>query len=520
MNPVSSKTITTDVIVIGSGIAALHFIRTLNGKRKVQLLTKTSLRDSNSYRAQGGVAAVVGQTQDSFELHAQDTLAAGEYHHNPAAVTALVHDGAREVERLIADGFAVDTDAEGRPERGLEGAHSRPRVIHAGGDATGENLIEFSLANLPGALTLNEGHTVFELIVEHERCVGVRSHDPQGEVCTFYASVVVLATGGVGQLYRYSTAAPTVTGDGLALAYLAGARLADMEFVQFHPTLLYAHDTACGLLSEAIRGEGGILVNQRGERIMADYPLQDLSPRHLTAHRIFTCREQGDEVFLDIRSVADFPRHFPTATRLCHEHGVDIQQGLLPVTPGCHFLMGGVLTDLHGRTSVPGLYAIGEVAYTGVHGANRLASNSLLEALAFAQRLAQHVLATPLSEKTISDIPRLPAQPYPALLQIDELKALMMRDAGIIRTREGLRQAQALLPDPHTMNPQDLGQFSKQAVERYLMNLTAALIVGSALNRPESRGAHVLSDCPQADPAWGTRRLVWYNRALITEEIV
>ncbi|MDO5685955.1 MAG: L-aspartate oxidase [Neisseria sp.] len=506
-----------DVIVIGSGIAALHLVRSLGGRQRVCLLTKTTLRESNSYRAQGGVAAVVADNADSAQTHIADTLRAGDYHHRAAAVETLVEIGAQEVRRLIAQGFAVDRDAQGLPALGLEGAHTYPRVLHAGGDATGERLIEFSLANLPENLSIHEHHTVFELVMAQGRCVGVRSLHQDGTAHTFYAPRVVLASGGVGQLYQYTTAAPTVCGDGLALAYLAGAKLADMEFVQFHPTLLYARQQVCGLLSEAIRGEGGVLVNQRGERIMQGvHPLADLAPRHITAHRIFTCRAQGDEVFLDVRAVPDFARHFPTAAALCAAHGVDVAQGLLPVVPGCHFLMGGVMSDLHGQTSVPGLYAIGEVAHTGVHGANRLASNSLLEGLAFARLLAEHMASAPVPP-AITDVPRLPKLRLPETLAREPLQKLMMSAAGIIRNLADLRQAAEKLPDPHDVADRDLSDCSHEEIEQYLMNVTASLIVQAALRRTESRGAHMLTDFPAADPIWAERYLVWQRPHLTME---
>ena len=280
---------------------------------------------------------------------------------------------------------------QGHVKLGLEGAHSEKRIVHGGGDSTGKTVIDF-LKNHINHVTIMENTIVYDLMISQNRCIGVKGKGKDGNDVQILADHVVIATGGLGQIYSFTSSAETVAGDGIALAYRAGAELADMEFVQFHPTLLSAGGKGVGLVSEAVRGEGARLVTEDGTYFMEGvHPYKDLAPRHVVSQTIYNKLKEGHTVYLDISSLKDFESHFPTVSSICKENGIDIKTGMLPVVPGCHFLMGGIRTDLNGQTNIPGLYAIGEVACTGVHGANRLASNSLLEGLFFGNRLASFI---------------------------------------------------------------------------------------------------------------------------------
>ncbi|WP_112181473.1 MULTISPECIES: L-aspartate oxidase [Paraliobacillus] len=500
------------VLIIGSGIAACTAALQLAKEKRVLLLTKGSLTDNNTIRAQGGIAAVVDR-EDSWQLHVQDTIKAGYSLNNEEAVELLVRKGSSYIQKLADEGFPFDYDANKSLSLGKEGAHSHRRILHAGGDATGKALITFLHQRITTAIEIITNLTVIELIIEGRTCIGVQVIDEEGTVSAIYAEDVVLATGGCGGLFDVTSNHPSMLGEGLGLAYQAGAVLTDLEFVQFHPTLLWKDDQSFGLISEAVRGEGARLVTANGDFIMEDvHPLLDLAPRDIVARTIQTIRNSGKAVFLDISQIKDFRTRFPSITYLCEKANVDIGRGLLPVAPGMHFSMGGIKTDQQGRTSIDRLYAVGEVACTGVHGANRLASNSLLEGLVYGHQVARHISRLPnrtqhhRKDKKNIDVKQLREIILPKLADI---KQLMTRYAGIHRDYQGLNLAKDWLESfiiyksiadvpPH---------------QKALFNQVTAswLLVSSALTRNESRGAHYRMDFPKSRKCWNDKHIQRYK---------
>src|SRR6476469_7448687 len=388
-------------LVVGSGVAGLHTAWRASEHGDVLLLTKRSLFDSATAYAQGGIAAALG-AGDSPALHRQDTLAAGAALCDAAAVQVLVDEGPARIRELQTAGAHFDLDPKGRLELGREAAHSKNRIVHAHGDQTGAEVARTLVARVKETKRIKvlERARVLDLIVRRGICYGVRA-SIAGRATEIIADATVLATGGCGQVYRYTTNPVVATGDGFAIAHRAGVTLADMEFVQFHPTALDTPENPLALISEAVRGEGAILVNERGERFMLKvHAKAELAPRDVVARAIF--REQRrHRVYLDARKLGrGFAKRFPGILALCAARGIDPRRDLIPVTPAAHYMMGGVVTDLSGRSSMPRLYAVGEVARTGVHGANRLASNSLLEGLVFAERVARDLAGVaPLKQK-------------------------------------------------------------------------------------------------------------------------
>lgn len=501
-----------DVIIAGSGIAALQLARRLQDQLNVMIITKNHVTDSNSYLAQGGVAAPVGK-MDTVDLHVKDTLTAGCFQQSPETVENVIRDGKRIIECLIDEGAPFDRRNGGELALGMEGAHSHPRILHSGGDQTGKYIIEYLLAALTEKVRLVQGEMVYELIRnDRGRCCGVKTKREDGSTASYAAHHVVLATGGAGSLYSVSSNAPEVTGDGMALAFLAGAELTDMEFIQFHPTLLSIGGKTGGLISEAVRGEGAFLINDAGERIMEGvHPQMELAPRHIVAERMNQEILEGRKVFLNITSIKDFESKFPSITKMCKHHGISLSQGKIPVSPGCHFTMGGIVTDEHGKTTIEGLYAIGEAACTGLHGANRLASNSLLEGLVFGERLAWHLVSAPRHPETWSTIFKAPelGDHRPGItFTRQELKERMTRDAGIIRDQKGLsRHLEWLKAQAFTFG-EELDNMSREGIQLYLMWVVSMLITQSALLRTESRGGHIRSDYPiENNEDWFKRSL-------------
>ncbi|WP_046174149.1 L-aspartate oxidase [Domibacillus indicus] len=492
---------TPGAVIVGSGIAALQAARHLAAHMNVIVITKGEIRQSNSYFAQGGIAAVLSPP-DTHASHINDTLSAGEQHHVPEAVEQLITEGAARIRELLIEGFPADRQENGALSLGLEGAHSRPRIVHAGGDATGKWTVEHLLARLPGQVELRENELAFELIVHEGVCTGVKTKDAKGGIHEYKADHIVLAAGGAGALYSFTSNQETITGDGIALAYRAGAAVTDMEFIQFHPTLLYVNGKAKGLISEAVRGAGAVLVDESGKRIMQGvHPLEDLAPRHITAFEIYKARRSGKEVYLNMSMIEGFEKLFPTISALCSKQGIDLQEGRIPVAPGSHFLMGGVKADTCGRTSIKGLYAIGETACTGVHGANRLASNSLLEGIAFGRRFVKSLLE---GENTIERaVPSVSAaaSDIPPLFEKSELQSMMMESAGLIRTEEKLEALAGCLREAAQLKG-DISRWPAEKIERLFMHTTAYLIAVSALSRTESRGAHIRSDYPSREDSW------------------
>ncbi len=499
--------IRTRFLVVGSGVAGLHTAWRASGGGEVYVLTKRSLFDSATAYAQGGIAAALG-AGDSPELHRRDTLAAGAALCDAEAVQVLVEEGPARVRELHTAGADFDLEPSGQFRLGREAAHSRHRIVHAHGDQTGAEIARTLVERVRDSEAVNvlEKARVLDLIVSGGRCCGVRA-SVAGRPVEIVADATVLATGGCGQVYRYTTNPQVATGDGFAIAHRAGVRLTDMEFVQFHPTALDTPENPLALVSEAVRGEGAVLLNDRQERFMvARHRLAELAPRDVVAREIFREREGGRKVFLDARHLGDgFGERFPGILALCVARGIDPRRECIPVTPAAHYIMGGIVTDLVGRSSLPRLYAAGEVARTGVHGANRLASNSLLEGLVFAERVARDMLETP----RLAAPPRRGRWEVPLLedrgaaqVAADTIRSVMWEHAGIARTARGLRTAVAQLADIEARLP--VG-----ATEELNLVQTGRLIAEAALLRKESRGGHFRTDFPKARRRWKGRQIEW-----------
>src|SRR3954470_15026559 len=399
--------IRTRFLVVGSGVAGLHTAWRASEHGDVLLLTKRSLFDSATAYAQGGIAAALG-AGDSPDLHRKDTLAAGAALCDAAAVAVLTEEGPTRVRDLQTAGADFDLDATGRLQLGREAAHSMNRIVHAHGDQTGAEVARTLIERVRASdrIRVLERARVLDLVVHDGECVGANA-SVAGKATEIIAEATVLATGGCGQVYRYTTNPVVATGDGFAIAHRAGATLADMEFVQFHPTALDTPENPLALISEAVRGEGAYLVNARGERFMRRvHRLADLAPRDVVARAIFEEQKKG-QVYLDARRIGKtFVKRFPGITSLCNGRGIDPRRDLIPVTPAAHYMMGGIVVGLCGRSSLSRLWAVGEVSRTGVHGANRLASNSLLEGLVFAERVARDLRDL----KTLKSIPKSDSQ--------------------------------------------------------------------------------------------------------------
>jgi L-aspartate oxidase len=501
----------TDFLVIGSGVAGLYTAIRAATHGSVTLVTKGELLESNTWYAQGGIAAALGR-EDSPLAHLQDTLQAGAGLCVEDAVAVLVAEGPHRIYDLINIGTHFDRDASGELVLGKEAAHSMRRIVHARGDATGAEVAE-SLANFATqaeGLRILKGYLALDLLLTDEGCAGAVLLSPTGDLLRCEARGTVLATGGCGQVYLNTTNPSVATGDGLAMAARAGATLLDMEFVQFHPTALSIAENPMPLVSEAVRGEGALLVNEQGDRFMpAIHDWAELAPRDVVARAIFHQMQQGHRVYLDATHLGErFPIRFPNIYQLCRERGVDARSELIPVAPAAHFMMGGVETNTDGQTSVPHLYACGEVACTGVHGANRLASNSLLEGMVFAERVAQSLKKLPeLSAPTSAAVPATKLTMKPTTEQQAEvaqlaqrIRTIMWDYAGIVRSGSGLEQAQAELAQVKA-NP------LAQTYPVVNMCLVAEQIVKAALTRLESRGGHYRQDYPKEDSYWADKRV-------------
>ena len=499
--------IRTRFLVIGSGVAGLHTAWRASQQGDVLLLTKRSLFDSATAYAQGGIAAALG-AGDSPELHRKDTLAAGAALCDAEAVHVLVEEGPARVRDLYTAGAHFDLDPRsGDFLLGLEAAHSANRIVHAHGDQTGAEVARTLIARVGESprIKVFERTRVLDLIVHRGQCVGVRA-SVRGKATDIIADATVVATGGCGQVYRYTTNPEVATGDGFGIAHRAGVRMVDMEFVQFHPTALDTPENPLQLISEAVRGEGAVLINEVGEPFMAArHRLADLAPRDIVARHIF--KQQGGsrrKVYLDATPIGKrFAKRFPGIFALCTARGIDPRKDPIPVTPAAHYMMGGIATNLVGRSSLPRLYAVGEVARTGVHGANRLASNSLLEGLVFAERVARDMIGT----EPVGQLPRAGRWTVPKLVDrgaaqvaADCVREAMWKHAGIARTAAGLRTCLAELDDIEQRLPAG-------ATEELNLVQSGRLIAEAALIRKESRGGHYRADFPRSQRAWRGRHI-------------
>ncbi|WP_070120796.1 L-aspartate oxidase [Bacillus marinisedimentorum] len=505
----------SDVVIIGSGLAALAAADHLSAHLNVRIITKGARHQSNSMKAQGGVAAAIAG-EDDPQAHFDDTMAAGSGFNDSEAVKHLTAKGVELLTEYIKEGLPVDRSSNGEIELGMEGAHTRRRIIHAGGDATGKHFTKWFQQRISGRAAVEENMTAVDLIIEGGRCIGVTAMGKNGRESRYYGQSVLIASGGYGALYAHSSNDLSITGDGAAMAYRAGAALSDMEFVQFHPTMLFAGGKVKGLISEAVRGEGGRLVTESGRRLMKGiHPLLDLAPRDIVAREIFKAERMRERVFLDISQIKEFGKRFPSITGLCESNGVAIGANTrIPVVPGAHFTMGGIEAKTDGRTNIPGLYAVGEAACTGVHGANRLASNSLLEAITFASGFAETVLAeTAVKKSSIQFAGPLQREPVNKILLPDkeEIRAVMSKYAGIHRNEIGLRTAkrwfEEIIPDYRSVS---LSGLSLSEIEVVNMLTTSWLVVTAALKRNESRGCHFREDFPAPDDkVWKTRHVIF-----------
>ncbi|AFU00402.1 L-aspartate oxidase [Nocardia brasiliensis] len=489
-----------DLVVIGGGVAGLTAARTasLRGLR-VLTLSKGGATDTSTQYAQGGIA-VVAPEGDSVESHVQDTVEAGAGLCRVDAVRSIVEGGQDAVAALTDLGAVFDLGRDGQISRTREGGHSTRRIIHAGGDATGA---EVQRALNAAGLPVLFGAAAGDIVTGPNGVQGVVVVSDKG-FGVVHTPAVLLATGGLGQLYALSTNPPGATADGVALALWAGAAVADLEFVQFHPTVLY---TPGGLgrrplISEAVRGEGGILVDSMGDSVTAGlHPRGDLAPRDVVSRAIAArMRALGtDHVYLDARAIDGFAQRFPTITASCHAAGLDPASDLIPVAPAAHYQCGGVVTDPHGRTAVPGLYAAGEVARTGLHGANRLASNSLLEGLVVGERVGVAAAERRGVPATVAEIPARHAETADRRV----LQQLMTEHASVVRDRAGLDEAIKRMEDAVTQRRtlSADGTFDERVagLEDAALTLAARTLLLTAATRTESRGCHTRSDHPHPD---------------------
>ena len=497
-----------DFLVVGAGIAGLRAAIELAEAGTVLVLAKRAVTESNTQLAQGGIAVALSD-EDEIGLHLQDTLQAGDGLCDPAAAKVLVEDAPVRIEELIQWGTEFDRKGT-KLTFGREGAHSRNRILHAHGDSTGREILRalYAKGNTVPRISVQEFEFSTALMVADGRVCGVRLIDSAGEQQAVHASAVLLATGGLGQLYRNTTNPEVATGDGVAMAFRAGAEISDMEFIQFHPTALYLKKAPRFLLSEALRGEGAYLRNMEWHRFMPKYhPMAELAPRDVVAraitHELEVSRAHDPVVYLDLTHLdaehvqARFPRIYAT----CLEYNIDLTTDLIPVRPAAHYAMGGVRSDLDGHATIPGLYVAGEVACTGVHGANRLASNSLLEGLVFGARAGKKMRDELRAHRKVASAHRAVSNgPVERVTEgiIQEIQELMWRDVGIVRTGVSLKRAMEELEKirPRVEHPK-----TRRGYEGQNLWQVGTLVARSALARQESRGAHYRTDFPDHNDA-------------------
>ncbi|UCH43921.1 MAG: L-aspartate oxidase [Dehalococcoidales bacterium] len=501
-----------DYIIVGSGIAGLYTALLAEERGSVLVITKGSINDCNTRFAQGGIAAAIGR-DDSTDMHYQDTIAAGDGLCDTEAVRILADEAPDRITELVNFGVPFDT-VDGEIALTREAAHSMPRILHAGGDATGEH-IEVTLSSRvrSSKIRVLEDSLATEIVLEKGAVAGIKVLDSRrGKVDRFSCRLLVLATGGVGQLFKFNTNSEVATGDGVALAFNAGAEVTDMEFYQFHPTALRIPGVTPFLISEAVRGEGGILRNENGYAFMKDYTSSgDLAPRDVVARSILyeMQKTNSDRVYIDVTHMS--PRtittRFPHIYRFCLEQGLDITRDQIPVAPAAHYMMGGIKTNSWGQTTIAGLTACGETACVAVHGANRLASNSLLEAVVFSKRVIDHnshagemqVLSPDWDKGVYHSLGQRPPPQNVPEPDLATLQSLLWDRVGIIRNQQSLNEAADILAAWQTMLPPSV---DRPSCELHNLVLIGRLVTEAALIREESRGAHFRSDFPQSSKSW------------------
>lgn len=501
-----------DVLVIGSGVAGLRAAIEAAKQTNVLLVSKRALEESNTKYAQGGIAGVLSP-DDDFASHIHDTLVAGQGLCDPDVVREVIENAPARIRELIGWGASFDEE-QGKISLTREGGHSRPRIIHARGDATGLEVAKTLLARVAATPAIQRVDHAFliDLLTHEGRCVGAVIADNRWGQMLIWARQTILATGGAGHIYRETTNPETATGDGLAAAYRAGAELRDLEFMQFHPTTLYVAGAGRELMTEAMRGEGGLLRNSAGDRFMPKYhPEAELAPRDVVSRAILLEMKEHNSthVFLDMRHIPRDRLHkrFPNIRKLCAEFGIDIHRDMIPVRPSAHYTVGGVTADIKGRTTVPNLFACGEAAAAGLHGANRLGSNSLLEGLVFGQR-AGHAAASAAAEAKgeishyrIQSVLEQPKHGDIDIVDVENsLRSLIWRNVGIERTEKGLTETQRMT-NFWCRYVMDKEFSASNGWELQNMLYVAMLMTHGALRRTESRGVHHRLDFPQPNDA-------------------
>jgi len=510
----------SEFLIVGSGIAGLWTALNLTGRGRVTVITKDVLSEGSTLYAQGGVA-VAWEDEDSPTLHLEDTISAAAGLCNEDAARVLTEEGAEQVGKLIMLGCRFDTH-NGRLALTREAAHRARRIAHALGDATGREIQRSLVAQIKSRedVTILEHTFLTDFLTDDGRCVGASAIDlATGDEVRLLASATLVSTGGAGQLYRETTNPPVATGDGIAAAYRAGAELADLEFIQFHPTALAMPGYPKFLITEAARGEGAVLRNAAGKRFMPAYhPDAELAPRDVVARAIVAemSKSEDDHVFIDFRDLPPgvIETRFPNIAARCLEHDIDLQRDLVPVAPAAHYFMGGIVVDVSGRSSLPGLYACGECACTGVHGANRLASNSILEGLVFGVRCARAMGkerggAVGESVAAAQEEPARGNPGAPADIRA-KLRQVMSDHVGIVRSGDSLARAAKELGRLGDAAGED-GVAELERRELANMLLLADLIVAAGTARTESRGAHYRTDYPESDDAW--RKHIFVRKA-------
>ena len=514
IDSISTHQLFTDCLVVGAGIAGLRAAIEAAEHCNVIVVCKGSLEDSNTWKAQGGIASVLDKT-DTFESHISDTMKTGSGLSDEGVVDFVVRQGPELVEQLFQWGTEFD-QIDGRIATTLEGGHSHPRIAHAHGDETGRGIAEALIRKVSGNSNIRIIENFFSIDLltnEDNECVGIIGHDkhrPSGAGQIIWAANTILATGGAGQLYRETTNPEVATGDGIAMAYRAGAVLRDLEFLQFHPTTLYIAGATRALVTETLRGEGAVLLDNGGRRFMKDYhESAELAPRDIVSRAILEhmLKTSSTHVFLDVRHFdkEHFAKRFPHIFELCESFDIDISRELIPVRPSAHYMIGGVKTDISGKTSIDNLYASGEIASTGLHGANRLGSNSLLEGLVFGKTAGQ--IASQCTEAGVVHIkhPLIKYQiPHSDRTRLDtadvtnSLRALMWRNVGITRTAQPLSEAQEIITfwQRYVMDKIFDGPAGWECQN---MLTVSGLMARAAQMRRESRGVHFRSDFPETD---------------------